>query len=98
MSDLAAWSLTTNSCSSSRLRLAAEPETNSYRVTIELTAVNITVEVVDADLRRGVRTAAGRCAERLRERGFTVSTDEVLTALEEALENSEVVRTATRLN
>jgi hypothetical protein len=75
-----------------KLRLAAEPETKGYSVTIELVEVAVTVEAHDHDLRRAVRTAADSCAERLRAKGFTVTSAEVLTAIDEALENSELVR------
>jgi hypothetical protein len=75
-----------------KLRLASDPETGDYRVTIELSEVCVTVEVKDADLRRAASTAAEQCAERLRERGFTVTATEVLGALEDALDNSELVR------
>lgn len=75
-----------------KLRLASDPDTGEYRVTIELSEVCLTVEVRDADLRRAVATAAERCAERLREQGFTATAAEVLAALEDALENSELVR------
>ncbi len=78
-----------------KLRLAAEPKTGAYRVTIELTEVCLTVEVEDEDLRRAVCAAANQCAECLRENGFTVTAPEVLSALEDALENSELVRTST---
>jgi hypothetical protein len=61
-------------------------------VTIELAEVAVTVEACDKDLRRAVRTAADACAERLREKGFSVSSAEVLSALDDALENSELVR------
>jgi hypothetical protein len=77
-----------------KLRLSSEPESGAYRVTIELSEVGVEVEVHDADLRRAVRTAADRCAEGLRDRGFAVTAPEVLAALENALENSELVRTS----
>jgi formyltetrahydrofolate synthetase len=75
-----------------KLRLAAEPELGGYHVTIELSEVEVTVDVADQDLRRAVRTAADKCAEALRDRGFNVTTAEVLAALEDALEHSELVR------
>jgi hypothetical protein len=75
-----------------KLRLAAEPERQGYSVTIELVEVAVTVETRDKDLRRAVRAAADSCAERLREKGFTVTAAEVLTAIDDALENSELVR------
>jgi hypothetical protein len=77
-----------------KLRLAAEPDTGEYRVTIELSEVGVTVDVKDVDLRRAVRSAADRCADKLREHGYTVTTVEVLGALDEAIENSELVRTS----
>jgi len=77
-----------------KLRLASDPMTGGYEVTIELAEVDVLVEVVDLDLRRAVRTAADRCAERLREHGFAVTTGEVISALEEALQDSEIVKRA----
>jgi hypothetical protein len=78
-----------------KLRLAADPATGAYQVSIELSEVNVLVEVLDVDLRRAIRSAAEQCAGHLREQGFAVSTVEVIGALEEALENSELVHRAT---
>lgn len=77
-----------------KLRLAAEPESGAYEVSIELSEVDVLVEVLDVDLRRAIRTAADRCAEQLRARGYSVTAGEVIGALEEALENSELVHKA----
>jgi uncharacterized protein (UPF0147 family) len=77
-----------------KLRLASDPTTGAYEVSIELAEVDVLVEVVDVDLRRAVRRAADRCAERLRESGFAVTTTEVIGALEEALQDSEIVKRA----
>ena len=67
-------------------------------MTIELCEIAITVEVADRDLRRAVRLAADRCAEGLREKGFSVTTSDVLSALDDALEHSELVRATESLN
>jgi hypothetical protein len=77
-----------------KLRLAADPATGAYQVSIELSEVNVVVDVLDVDLRRAIRSAAEQCARRLRDQGFAVSTVEVIGALEEALENSELVQRA----
>jgi hypothetical protein len=73
------------------LRLAAAPGNGAYKVTIELFEIDLVVESVDLDLRGAVRTAADRCAEQLRERGYAVTAVDVIGALEEALECSDVV-------
>jgi len=75
-----------------KLRIAADPACGAYQVSIELADVNVVVEAIDVDLRRAVRTAADRCAEGLRELGYAVTPAEVIAALEEALENSELVQ------
>lgn len=79
-----------------KLRLASDPTTGGYEVSIELAEVDVLVEVLDLDLRRAVRTAAERCAARLREHGFAVTTGEVIGALEEALQDSEIVKRASQ--
>jgi hypothetical protein len=79
-----------------KLRLAGDPATGAYQVSIELTEVDVVVEVLDVDLRRAIRTAAERCAAQLRDQGYAVTTGEVIQALEEALENSELVQRAAR--
>jgi hypothetical protein len=79
-----------------KLRLAGDPATGAYQVSIELSEVDVVVDVLDVDLRRAIRTAADRCAVQLRERGYSVTTGEVISALEEALENSELVQRAAR--
>jgi hypothetical protein len=80
------------------LRLAKDPDVPTYEVRIALSEVDVLVEVLDVDLRRALVTAANRCSERLRERGYDVSPNDVIGALEEALEAPEVVQTAARLN
>jgi hypothetical protein len=77
-----------------KLRLSAEPTSGAYQVSIELSEVNVVVDVLDVDLRRAIRTAAERCAAQLRDQGYAVTTGEVIGALEEALENSELVQRA----
>jgi hypothetical protein len=79
-----------------KLRLAGDPTTGAYQVSIELTEVDVVVEVLDVDLRRAIRTAAERCAAQLRDQGYSVTTGEVIHALEEALESSELVQRAGR--
>ena len=81
-----------------KLRLAGDPATGAYQVSIELADVNVVVDVLDVDLRRAIRTAAERCAAQLRERGYAVTTGEVIRALEEALENSELVKRSAHPN
>ena len=82
-----------------KLRLAADPATSAYQVSIELSEVDVVVEVLDVDLRRAIRTAAEKCAAQLRDHGYSVTVGEVIGALEEALENSELVqRSAQPLN
>jgi hypothetical protein len=75
-----------------KLRLAAEPDTGAFAVTIEFCEVDVVVEVLDCDLRRAIRTAADRCAERLRDRGYAVTPGDVIRALDEALKRSELVK------
>jgi hypothetical protein len=71
------------------LRLAAAPGNGAYKVTIELFEIDLVVESVDLDLRGAVRSAADRCAEQLRERGYAVTSADVIGALEDALETSD---------
>ena len=75
-----------------KLRLAADATTGAYEVTIELLNVGVRVETVDVDLRRALRTAADECAERLSEMGYAVTSNDVIGALEEALDDAEVVQ------
>ncbi len=77
-----------------KLRLAGDPATGAYHVSIELSEVDVVVEVLDVDLRRAIRKAADRCAEELRDKGYTVTSGEVIHALEDALENFELVQRA----
>jgi len=72
------------------LRLAAAPGNGAYKVTIELFEIDLVVESIDLDLRGAVRAAADRCAEQLRERGYVVTAADVIGALENALEWSQV--------
>jgi hypothetical protein len=81
-----------------KLRLATDPATSAYEVTIELSEVDVIVEVLDVDLRRAIRTAAERCAVQLREHGYAVTIGEVVGALQEALENCELVQRPSTLN
>ncbi len=73
------------------LRLAAAPGNGAYKVTIELTEIDLVVESIDVDLRGAVRGAADRCAEQLRDRGYAVTAADVIGALEEALETSNAL-------
>ena len=75
-----------------KLRLASDPTTGAYEVSIELTEVDVSVEVLDIDLRRAIRTAAERCADRLRDKGYAVTPTEVIGALEDALDHSELIQ------
>lgn len=77
-----------------KLRLAADPATSAYQVSIELSEVDVVVEVLDVDLRRAIRSAAEQCAAQLRDHGYAVTIGEVIGALEEALENCELVQRA----
>lgn len=72
-----------------KLRLAAEPDTGGFAVTIEFFEIDVSVEVLDIDLRRAIRTAAGRCAQRLCDHGYAVTPADVIRAFEDALESSE---------
>jgi uncharacterized membrane protein (DUF2068 family) len=72
------------------LKLAAAPGNGAYTVTIELFEIDLVVETVDLDLRGAVRAAADRCAEQLRERGYAVTSADVIGALEEALQASDI--------
>jgi hypothetical protein len=75
-----------------KLRLASDPTTGAYEVSIELAEVDVQVEVADVDLRRAVRRAAEQCARRLCEHGYVVTAADVMGALEDALEDSELAR------
>jgi hypothetical protein len=77
-----------------KLRLASDPTTGAYEVSIELAEVDVQVEVADVDLRRAVRRAAEQCADRLCEHGYVVTAADVMGALEDALEDSEIARRA----
>lgn len=68
----------------------------TYEVRIAFSEVDILVEVLDVDLRRALITAAKRCSDRLRERGYDVSPTEVIVALEEALESPGIAEHAGR--
>jgi hypothetical protein len=81
-----------------KLRLATDPGTGAYEVTIEFSEIDVVVEVLDMDLRRAVRSAADQCADRLRECGYAVTPADVIGALEDALESSELVRGPRALN
>ncbi|HXN30801.1 MAG TPA: hypothetical protein VN894_03025 [Polyangiaceae bacterium] len=75
-----------------KLRLAAEPDTGAFAVMIEFFEIDIVVEVLDIDLRRAIRTAADRCAQRLRDQGYAVTSGDVIRALEDALQCSEIMQ------
>ena len=79
------------------LRLAAAPGNGAYKVTIELFEIDLVVESIDLDLRGAVKSAADRCAEQLRERGYAVTAADVIGALEDALECSQVTPKAQEL-
>ena len=71
-----------------KLRLADEPDTGAFAVTIEFFEIDVSVEVLDIDLRRAIRTAAGRCARRLCDHGYAVTPADVIRAFEDALDSS----------
>jgi hypothetical protein len=73
------------------LRLAAAPGNGAYKVTIELFEIDLVVESIGLDLRGAVRGAADQCAEQLRDRGYAITSADVIGALEEALESSQVL-------
>jgi hypothetical protein len=75
-----------------KLRLAADAASGAYEVTIELLDVGVRVEKIDVDLRRALRSAADECADRLRDMGYAVTSNDVIGALEEALDDAELVR------
>jgi hypothetical protein len=75
-----------------KLRLAADAASGAYEVTIELLDIGLKVEKIDVDLRRALRTAADECADRLRDMGYAVTSNDVIGALEEALDDAELVR------
>jgi hypothetical protein len=79
-----------------KLRLAAVPDTGAFAVTIEFCEIDVAVEVLDVDLRRAIRTAASRCAERLRDEGYSVTPGDVIRALEDALNCSELAHDPSR--
>ena len=49
------------------------------------------IDAID-DLRHAIRATADRCAERLREQGYAVTSVDVIGALEDALARSELLR------
>ena len=53
--------------------------------------VHIGAGQIDLDLRGAVHGAADQCAEQLRDRGYAITAADVIGALEEALEGSEVL-------
>jgi hypothetical protein len=67
------------------LRLAAAPDHGAYKVTLELSEIDLVVEAVDANLRSAIEGAAARCAARLRKRGYSVTMFEIVRALDEAM-------------
>ena len=73
------------------LRLAAAPGNGAYKVTIELFEIDLVVESIDLDLRGAVHGAADQCAEQLRDRGYAITAADVIGALEDALESSEML-------
>jgi hypothetical protein len=72
------------------LRLAAAPDHGAYKVTLELSEIDLVVEAVDLDLRSAIQGAARRCAVRLRQRGYAVTSFEIVRALDEAMAHSDV--------
>jgi hypothetical protein len=72
------------------LRLAAAPDHGAYKVTLELSEIDLVVEAVDLDLRSAIQGAARRCASRLRQRGYSVTSLEIVRALDEAMAHSDL--------
>jgi hypothetical protein len=72
------------------LRLAAAPNHEAYKVTLELGEIDLVVEAIDRDLRGAIHGAAHRCASRLRQRGYVVTSAEIVRALEEAIAQSDL--------
>jgi hypothetical protein len=71
------------------LRLAAAPDHGAYKVTLELNEIDLVVEAVDLDLRGAIHRAARQCATRLRQRGYSVTSADIVRALEEAIAQSD---------
>ena len=71
------------------LRVDAAPGGGAFKATIALQDVDLSVEAVAVDVGEAMRSAAERCAERLGELGYAVTTADVLGALEETLEPVE---------
>jgi hypothetical protein len=72
------------------LRLAAAPDNGAYKVTLELAEIDLVVEAIDRDLRGAIHGAARRCASGLRQRGYSVTSAEIVRALEEAIAQSDL--------
>ena len=68
------------------LRVDAAPDGAAFKATIALEDVDLSVEAIAVDVGEAMRTAAQRCAERLGELGYAVTTADVLGALEETME------------
>lgn len=72
------------------LCVQASPSDSAYRARIELSAIDMVVEVCDNDLGDAVLTAVRQCSERLRERGYAVTAANVLAALD-VVEGSDIM-------
>jgi hypothetical protein len=72
------------------LRLAAAPDHGAYKVTLELSEIELVVEAIDLDLRGAIHRAARQCASRLRQRGYAVTAVDIVRALEEAIAHSDL--------
>ncbi len=68
------------------LRVDAAPGGGAFKATIALQQIDLSVEAIAVDLGEAMRSAADRCAERLGELGYAVTSADVLGALEETLE------------
>jgi hypothetical protein len=68
------------------LRVDAASGNRAFKVTLEIGQIDLVVEVIELDLANAVRAAADRCAERLRGRGYAVTAEHVLGALETTVE------------
>lgn len=67
------------------LRVDAAQGSGAFKATIELREIDVVVEAVAPDVGEAMRSAAERCAERLGELGYSVSSADVLAALEGSL-------------
>lgn len=58
-----------------------------YKLSITIPNVDVLVEEIDVDLRRGLASLATKCVDRLNEKGYIVDPEYVLLAIMEALKS-----------